>query len=88
MYLIKYELLIGNSKHYAPSAAGALRLVREIHAGGGRIVVITRTRDGMVLTLLELTKEAEGEIGPVDERPTSLLERVRRRLLPRDRGQS
>ena len=72
MYLIEYTLMMGTSRHYSPSAMPAVRLVRDVKAGGGNLRRITRTRDSKVLTLDELKVLAAEEIAPLEEKRLSL----------------
>lgn len=78
MFLIEYALHLGSTKHYAPSAQAALSLVRDVEVSGGRVVTVTRTRDNTPMNADDLARLAAQEVGPVDPRPPSLLDAVRR----------
>jgi hypothetical protein len=80
MYLIRYELMVGKSHHYAPSATAGLRLIREIKASGGRAVGIMRTRDSKRISLADLEAFAAAEIGPAEIGPTPRTPTLRRLL--------
>ena len=69
LYLVEYILLVGHSRHYAPSAMSAVRLVKDVVAAGGTLNAITRTRDGLALTAGELRALSDQEIGPAEKDP-------------------
>ena len=80
MYLIEYSLIVGITRHYAPSAMAAVKLVRDIRAGGGSVSSITRTRDQVLLTFEQLETFAQEEIGPADQRARGFKEAWRQLL--------
>jgi len=72
VYLIEYTLMMGTSRHYSPSAMAAVRLVRDVKAGGGNLRRIARRIDIKVITLDELKVTAAEEIAPLEEKRLSL----------------
>ena len=85
MYVIRYRLQIGESRHYASSAIAGIRLIRDIDASGGIVLGITRTEDGARITPEQLIDLSEREIGPPDPRRFSLAGAIRRLLRSRNR---